>query len=121
MATDYTEDAATALEMITDAGQTLTLTRSVSTTDPLTDITTTATTTGTFAAVAFDYSTYDQTNRVELIGKKSKRLLCASSSFTVTPKVNDLVTYNGSTWTIAKADELKPATVSILWTLAIVQ
>lgn len=121
MATDYTEDAAMALEDITDAGQTLTLTHTVTTTDPLTDIRTTVTTTGTFVAAAFDFSTYDQSNRVELIGKKSKKLLCASSSFTLLPQVNDTVTYDGLAWTIAAMMELKPANTSIIYTLAIVK
>ena len=120
MSYNFADDAKMALEMIAEAGKTLTLTHTVTTTDPLTDIKTSVATTGTFSAVALDYSTYDQANIKELIGKKSKKLICASASFTLSPQVNDTVTHNGSTWTIALADELKPADTYILCTLAIV-
>lgn len=121
MSDEYSNSVATALRLIAKKGKTLTLTHTVTTTDPLTDIKTSVATTGTFSAVALDYSTYDQANIKALIGKKSKKLICASASFTLSPQVNDTVTHNGSTWTIALADELKPADTSILWTLAIVQ
>lgn len=123
MAHDYAANAAMADRMIAEFGNPslMTLTRKTVTQDPLTDVITTTTATGTFTAVALDFSTYDKQNREELIGKESKKLLVSALSCTMVPKVNDEVLYNGSTWTIAAMKELNPAGTAILYTLAIVK
>lgn len=123
MAHDYAANAAMADRMIAEYGNPtpMTLTRKTVTQDPLTDVITTTTATGTFTAVALDFSTYDKQNREELIGKESKKLLVSALSCTMVPKVNDEVLYNGSTWTVAPMKELNPAGTAILYTLAIVK
>ena len=121
MSADYSNEVSMAQEMIAAKGQTLTLTRKTVTQDPLTDAKTTVTATGTFDCVALDFSTYDKTNRTELIGNSSKKLLCPSASFTMLPKDNDLVTYEGENWTVKGISELNPAGTSIIFTLAIVK
>lgn len=123
MAHDYAANAAMADRMIAKFGNPteMTLTRKTVTQDPLTDIITTTTATGTFTAVALDFFTYDKQNRAELIGKESKKLLVSALSCTMVPKVNDEVLYDGSTWTVAAINELNPAGTAIIYTLAIVK
>lgn len=105
--------------VVREYGQAFTFSRKASVTDPLTNITTVTTTAGTFVALALNFSTWDIANRKELIGKESKKLIASSASFSIAPSVNDTVTYNGKTFTIARMKELNPAGTSLLYELAI--
>lgn len=114
----YTDIRATAASLLTDKGQSLTLTKRTSGTYAPSAGTSTVTEAAyTVTGAVFDYpaAVIDGT----LIQRGDKRVLMSALGLSVTPDVDDSLTISGVAHQIISAKPTAPAGVTVLWTLQV--
>jgi len=110
----YVDMAATAKELLTEFGQSVTLTRqTVGAYDPATGAAAVTTSAQTATGALFDYknSQIDGT----LIVAGDRRLILSAVGITA-PQVDDTITANGRTYTIKAVSETNPAGTAVIFT-----
>lgn len=124
---DYSADAASALEMISDAGAAVTFTRTAQTSSVATGaVTNGATTTATGYAVQLPATSgtiqgFDNATEDAALATKRRRYLLVSTLGGFEPKFGDACTWAGETWTVMGCTPLTPAGTNVLNNVGLVE
>jgi hypothetical protein len=114
----YTDLRATAAALLTDKGQSMTLTKRTSGTyDPATGAATVTEATYSVTGAVFDFpaAVIDGT----LIQQGDKKVLVSALGLSVEPDVDDSLTIGGTAHQIVQVKKLSPAGTTVLWTLQV--
>jgi hypothetical protein len=104
----------TAKELLTEFGQSVTITKQTAGSyDPATGAATVTTSTQTATGALFDYKTHQIDNTLILMG--DRRLILSAVGITA-PQIDDTVTANGKTYTIKAISETNPAGTVVIYT-----
>lgn len=119
MAFDYNEAAADAVELITEFGQAITLTKQGNESggfDPVTGdvIAAQPNITVSGVGVLINYKTDEIDNSNILAG--DAKILC---SLTGTPEINMTVPFNGKTWRVVNIGTLQPSSTVVMYALQV--
>lgn len=114
----YTDLRATAAALLTDKGQSMTLTKRTSGTyDPATGAATVTEATYSVTGAVFDFpaAVIDGT----LIQQGDKKVLISVLGLSVEPDADDSLTIGGTAHQIVQVKKLSPAGTTVLWTLQV--